>query len=595
LSVPFFYAQLAAEDAMLSEDPWPNLRRCLVTPPDPFALSPDIVARTLEQLRGRAPDALHVAEVGRSAAGRPISLATLGSGPVHVLLWSQMHGDEPTHTAVLLNLVQVLVRQPPLPEAGGILQQCTLHLVVGLNPDGMAAVTRVNAQHIDVNRDARRLQTPEGVLLRRLVEELRPQFAFNLHNQNARTAVGFPPRQATVSLLAPPLDAADTQTPSVRRAKQVAVRLLEAVEPFCEGGVSRYDADYMPRAFGEWVQGQGTSAVLVEAGGWTDARGAEAEAQQLVLLHLHGLLAALRAIGDGSFAQADPARYDALPRSSEHALFDVLIRRAQVCSGALAASFLADVGILCGEGRRVRGVPLADGLIDDLGDLDVTTGKEVIDADGLRCWAGGWCWEPEVGPGAPPAADRWEPWLSAGVTTLVGRVDLADEASLAALEQGAAGGWSGPGNVAFVASWRRAGDFATQRRALLRAIAAGVLAAEGLPADAELVELCTAWRLPRWEEAAGNGAPPVPGQRWTEPLAIAALTRRLPVATPRGAVLRGDAADLQLAPGDGADHARLRCVLTAGRVVWRNDAWTGESPGRWLLSRMGAAVHGPPR
>ena len=59
-----------------------------------------------------------------------------------------------------------------------------------LNPDGAEAVMRYNAQGIDINRDARRLATPEGRALRRAVETLKPQFGFNLHNQHARTSVG---------------------------------------------------------------------------------------------------------------------------------------------------------------------------------------------------------------------------------------------------------------------------------------------------------------------------------------------------------------------------------------------------------------------
>src|SRR5688572_12140045 len=43
----------------------------------------------------RAP-ALSVTEVGRSIQGRPIRAVSFGTGPVTVLLWSQMHGDEST-------------------------------------------------------------------------------------------------------------------------------------------------------------------------------------------------------------------------------------------------------------------------------------------------------------------------------------------------------------------------------------------------------------------------------------------------------------------------------------------------------------------
>ncbi|HMR57990.1 MAG TPA: peptidase M14, partial [Cyclobacteriaceae bacterium] len=47
-------------------------------------------------------------EAGRSVEGRPISLITYGNGPAQVLLWSQMHGDEPTATQALMDIFKWL-------------------------------------------------------------------------------------------------------------------------------------------------------------------------------------------------------------------------------------------------------------------------------------------------------------------------------------------------------------------------------------------------------------------------------------------------------------------------------------------------------
>ena len=118
----------------------------------------------------RSTGRLKVEKFAESIEGRPIYLATIGSGPRRVLLWSQMHGDEPTHTAVLLDLANYLLQSPAKPQAADILTGCTLHFIPMLNPDGAEAVMRFNAQGIDINRDARRLATPEGRALRRAVE-----------------------------------------------------------------------------------------------------------------------------------------------------------------------------------------------------------------------------------------------------------------------------------------------------------------------------------------------------------------------------------------------------------------------------------------
>jgi len=58
----------------------------------------DVEAR-LKAVRSAATDLFQVEEIGRSVEGRSINHLWFGRGPLHVLLWSQMHGDEPTATA----------------------------------------------------------------------------------------------------------------------------------------------------------------------------------------------------------------------------------------------------------------------------------------------------------------------------------------------------------------------------------------------------------------------------------------------------------------------------------------------------------------
>jgi hypothetical protein len=57
---------------------------------------------------GRLVDESPVLErqgIGLSAEGRPLYAVRFGSGPQRVLAWSQMHGDEPTHTLALADLL----------------------------------------------------------------------------------------------------------------------------------------------------------------------------------------------------------------------------------------------------------------------------------------------------------------------------------------------------------------------------------------------------------------------------------------------------------------------------------------------------------
>ena len=46
-----------------------------------------------------------VTKVGESIEGRSLSLLSLGSGDTDVFLWSQMHGDEPTATQAIFDIL----------------------------------------------------------------------------------------------------------------------------------------------------------------------------------------------------------------------------------------------------------------------------------------------------------------------------------------------------------------------------------------------------------------------------------------------------------------------------------------------------------
>ena len=159
------------------------------------------VVRRLEEVRTAAPDLFAVETIGQSLEGRSINHVTLGRGPFPVLLWSQMHGDEPSATSALFDFFEYVRRHRDEPTVSRFLDALTIHVVPMLNPDGTARFTRRNVQSIDINRDALLLQTPEGQLLKALRDRLSPRIGFNLHNQNWRTSVGRPPKPASISLL----------------------------------------------------------------------------------------------------------------------------------------------------------------------------------------------------------------------------------------------------------------------------------------------------------------------------------------------------------------------------------------------------------
>lgn len=312
-------------------------------------------------------------EVGRSVEGRPIHAVRWGTGPTRVLLWSQMHGNESTATMALADLLRFLAEEPEHPLAGRLAERLTVVAVPMLNPDGAERFQRRNAQGIDVNRDARALATPEGRALRELQRTFRPDFGFNLHDQDVRARVGSSnDRTAAIALLAPPFDEARSDNPVRDRAKRVAAVVRGAVEPLVPGHVTRYDDAYNPRAFGDGMQRWGTSTVLIESGGW---RG-DPEKQYLRRVNFVALLAALDAIATGAYAAAEPAAYETLPPNGRN-VNDLLVRGGTVVLPG-AAPFRADLAVDYEDGPA-----WTDGRLVEVGDLAASAARDTVDAAGL--------------------------------------------------------------------------------------------------------------------------------------------------------------------------------------------------------------------
>jgi predicted deacylase len=556
-----------------------DYERFRVSPTDPATIRVGDVERILAQLVASSAQRLRIERFAESFEGRPISMATLGKGTKRVLMWSQMHGDESTHTAVVLDLMSYLLSVPPRPLAQEILANCTLSIIPLLNPDGAERKSRFNAQGIDVNRDALRLATPEGRALRRAVETLKPNFGFNLHNQNARRSVGTPPKPAAVSVLAPSADAAATPTPHMRRAKQLAACFVDAVRPFAEGMISRYDDAFEPRAFGDTIQASGTVTMLVEAGGWH-----EADPEPLVRLHFHGMLSTLHAIATGRIAHIDPQIYESLPESNSRDVFDVLIHGGHVLDAHHGAAYKADLGIDHSHGSRLAVTSKRDGKIVEIGDLSTTAGKFSINAAGCLILPGRAAFLADWTPKTDLTGAQLESLLSQGVTSVIGAVDLADREAIEALSASR----QLPINWGFVGSLDSARSFARQQLVEHVAVAAarGMLAVVGNHADESLwqqldhfgLPLLQANQLPRIDASA-------PGYRELAQQ-IDGVHKKLGLGATRGRIGRGCYADFQLFEVDAdlpslpaVDWRQLQCLVVAGETVWENGKRVGGSPG----------------
>jgi len=327
---------------------------------------------------------LSVSQVGESLEKRSIYQVKAGTGQTNVLLWSQMHGDEATATMAMFDIFNFLQAKNDGFDAlrQTILTNISLYFVPMLNPDGAERFQRRTATDIDMNRDALRLQTPEGALLKSLQQTLKPLVGFNLHDQNPRYSVGKTGKQAVVSFLATAYDE-DRNINDVRqRSMQLILGMNRALQQFVPGQVARYDDEFEPRAFGDNIQKWGTTLILIESGGFKG----DPEKMTIRRLNFVAILTALKAIADGSYKQENSAeqviaQYQAIPENGR-ALFDVLIRNATVMREGRPV--MIDVGINHNEANTASASAFYyKSSVEDIGDLSTFYGLEEIDATGL--------------------------------------------------------------------------------------------------------------------------------------------------------------------------------------------------------------------
>ena len=352
-----------------------------VSPAVPPLVDHAEVVRRLDELGKRAPAAFAIEKIGESIEGRSIHHVRIGTGATAVLLWSQMHGDESTATSALFDLFDYLHRHRQETSVARLLSRLTLHVVPMLNPDGAERFERRNAQSIDVNRDALRLQTPEGRALKALRDRLNPRVGFNLHNQSWRTSVGTPPKPASISLLSVAYDEQRSENAGRKLTKQLCAVIRDALEPSAPGQIGRYDDEFEVRAFGDNITLWGTPVVLIETGPWP---GPDADAA-LVRLNFVAIVSALDSLATGLVDQADPQRYETLPMNDSK-MFYVLVQNATVFNGQGLPPFTADIGVVASRrvqaasGRRELHTSLT---IEDFGDLRTMAGLRTIDATGM--------------------------------------------------------------------------------------------------------------------------------------------------------------------------------------------------------------------
>jgi hypothetical protein len=326
-----------------------------------------ILVNELQSLSRARGEPFSLSRIGESIEGRSINLILAGTGPRRVLLWSQMHGDEPTATLALLDILHLFTMRDHPTWVDTLLQELTLCMIPLVNPDGAERRERRNAVGIDINRDARMAATPEARTLLRAHQDLQPEFGFNLHDQDLNSA-GSAPAVAALALLAPPADPERTITRARLKAMRIGALISRVLDRFAGGHITRYDDTFEPRGFGDLFQGAGTGTLLIESGDWPG----DPDKNFIRKLNAVAILTALHSIARCSYEDEDVEHYLTLPPNGKQ-VFDVLIRGLllQHPGGWTSGT---DLGLL-----RQRGTTLL--TVKDVGDLHSHGGLETSEVN----------------------------------------------------------------------------------------------------------------------------------------------------------------------------------------------------------------------
>ncbi len=325
------------------------------------------------------PSIFEVRTAGQSIEGRDIFLIKIGQGAKKVLLWSQMHGDEPTATMAILDIFNFFQQKNQFQELkAALLNELSIYFIPMLNPDGAERFQRRNALGVDLNRDALRLQSPEAQLLKKIRDSLDADWGFNLHDQNRYYAAGHNPHTASISFLAPAYNFEKEVNQERGEAMQIIIAMNGVLQEYIPNMVGRYSDAFEPRAFGDNIQKWGTRTILIESGSIKDDR----EKQRLRQLNFTILLTSFNEIAKGAYQKLPLGLYDEIPFNNSDAFQDLIIRKANVKIND--QDYKIDLAFRHGEIDNEENTDYHfRSFISDLGDLSTQHGYIELDAESL--------------------------------------------------------------------------------------------------------------------------------------------------------------------------------------------------------------------
>lgn len=337
--------------------------------------------RDITRIVRKLPAPFKSVVAGKSIEGRDIHLVRIGKGKIKVLLWSQMHGDEPTATMAMMdifNFFQAKDEFDYLRQA--LLEEITFYFIPMLNPDGAEKYERRNALGIDLNRDALRLQSPEARLLKEVRDAIDADWGFNLHDQNRYYGAGKYAKSAAISFLAPAYDIDKSVNEKRGEAMQVIAFMNHLLQEYIPQQVGKYNDTFEPRAFGDNIQKWGTRTILIESGAMKGDR----EKQYLRKLNFVMLMAAFDAIASQLHLSYSEQDYNAIPFNASNHYHDLILREVEVYNNN--DWYTVDIAFRQKEVGSHQ--YYFKGRISELGDLSVYKAYENYGGKGYRALPG---------------------------------------------------------------------------------------------------------------------------------------------------------------------------------------------------------------
>ena len=310
-----------------------------------------------------------VSILGVSETDIPIYSVRVGSGSKRILIWSQMHGNESTTTKAIFDLFNYL-------ESGyykEFLTSCTLFIIPILNPDGAKVFTRLNANNIDLNRDAIIRSQKESIILRQVFDDFNPHYCFNLHGQRTIYSAGKSNSPSIISFLSPSEDTKRSITKTRKKSMSIINAINSVLQLYLPNQVGRYDDSFNPNCVGDQFQTIGVPTVLFEAGHYPGDYSREQTRKYIAL----SLFTAIECIAENKVNEKFYSLYFDIPEN--HTLFnDVIIRNANINSSR--PNDFCDIGIQFIEVLGSNGLKFKP-TIDYIGDLSNKYGHREINAN----------------------------------------------------------------------------------------------------------------------------------------------------------------------------------------------------------------------